>query len=182
MKKIMSALLCAMMLFTCCAAVAEPVAEKYKLGVNNDFEFRCNIPEGYQVDVEWMDSTLMVGHLEHEDATKPTMYFYIAYSEVMSDVVKMNELPQETLTELEDTFREDGEVEISYMETAYGTKLMLVREVGEENDYFVIFTIYRGYEIEFMMMANDESATLGDEQIKMAVDFLSDLDFVDLAK
>ena len=81
---------------------------------------------------------------------------------------------------VEDTFREEEGVEISYMKTAHGTKLMVVKEVTDGIDYVDFYTIYNGYEIEFVL--TQSLANLGepltDEQIQMAVQFLSDLDFV----
>ena len=72
-----------------------------------------------------------------------------------------------------------NEVEISYSETGYGTKLLIAREVGSDTDFVDILAIYRGYFIEFTMTPNPKAAnqSLTDEQIKMCIDFLTDVDF-----
>ena len=73
-----------------------------------------------------------------------------------------------------------NDVEMSYRTTAYGTKLLVVREVGSDTDFVDILSVYKGYLIEFVMTPNSQAAsqTLTDQQIKMCVDFLSELDFI----
>ena len=49
-------------------------------------------------------------------------------------------------------------------------------------DYVDIFTVYKGYEIEFIMTPNPEGAQtteLTEDQIRMCVDFLTEMDFVE---
>jgi hypothetical protein len=72
-----------------------------------------------------------------------------------------------------------NEVEIEYRQTAYGTKLMVAREIGDDTDFVDILTVYKGYLIEFNMtpgpLAADQKLT--ENQIAQCVQFLSDLDF-----
>ena len=44
-----------------------------------------------------------------------------------------------------------------------------------------ILTVYKGYEIEFVMSPNPQAQnqTLTDAQIQMCIDFLSELDFIE---
>ena len=69
---------------------------------------------------------------------------------------------------------------IRYGETAYGTKLLIAREVGNDTDFVDILSVYEGYSIEFVMTPNPEASIqeLSEVQIQMCVDFLSELDFV----
>ena len=82
---------------------------------------------------------------------------------------------------MEESFAEMNDVEISYKETAYGTKLLIAREVGDDTDFVDILSVYKGYSIEFVMSPNPnaKNQTLTDDQIQMCIDFLSELDFVE---
>lgn len=73
-----------------------------------------------------------------------------------------------------------NDVEISYGETTYGTKLLIAKEVGDDHDFVDILSVYEGYFIEFVMSPNPKAKnqTLSDEQIEMCINFLSELDFV----
>ncbi len=104
----------------------------------------------------------------------------VAYNELYSDVERINDLDAETLQEIEASFREEDDVEINYMETAYGTRLMVVKEVSDGVDYLDFYTIYKGYEVELVLIHDNEgeSIPITKTEIQMAVKFLSDMDFV----
>ena len=89
------------------------------------------------------------------------------------------DMSDEELAILEGTFREMNQVEISYRETGYGTKLLIAKETGVDTDFVDILAIYKGYFIEFNMSPNPGAAdqTLTDEQIQLCIDFLTDVDF-----
>ena len=56
---------------------------------------------------------------------------------------------------------------------------MKVQEADAAVNYVDFYTIYKGYEIEFVLIKGEEGTeSLSDAEIQMAVDFLSDLDFV----
>ncbi|MBR4459722.1 MAG: hypothetical protein IKS31_12250 [Clostridia bacterium] len=114
------------------------------------------------------------------DKEKPTLQLTVAFSEEYYNVKRMNDLHEEDLKLLEGTFTEMDDVEITYTETAYGTKLLVARETGENEDFVDIMSVYEGYFIEFLMTPNSQAADarLTDEQIRMCVDFLSELDFI----
>ena len=78
---------------------------------------------------------------------------------------------------IEESFRAEDNVEITYTETAYGTKLMMVKEVADGVEYVDFFTVYKGYSIEFVLL-KDSAEGLTDHEIEMAVKFLSDMEFV----
>ena len=63
------------------------------------------------------------------------------------------------------------------LETAYGTRLLKVTDTFEGMDFVDIYTIYKGYEMEFVM-AKIDGSDLTDDDVKMMVDFISDMDFV----
>jgi len=182
MKKITAIVLCLAMLLGCCAAMAEAV-EKQSLTVNGKFTAKWNLPEGYTVEsVEsGADGYMILAMVPTEENTgKPMLLVSIAPEELLSDVQRLNDLDDEALAQIEATFREEDEVEISYMETAYGTKLMVVKETHDGIDYVDFYTIYLGYEIEVVMTQTEAMAgtPITDEQIATVVQFLSDLEFV----
>ena len=69
----------------------------------------------------------------------------------------------------------DADVEITYTETAYGTKLLVASQA--DKSMVIFYTLYEGYEIEFDLTMEDGTA-LTQEQIDTCVKFLSDLDLV----
>ena len=181
MKKALAILLClAMLLF--CAAVAETAEKTYlaTVDMNGAFQLQCALPEGYKIEeIEATNATYIARFTA--DGNRPLLTLSIAYNELYSDVFRMNDLDAETLARIEDSFRAEDDVDISYTETAYGTKLMMIKEVEGIVNYVDFYSVYLGYEIEIVVVAQDENG-LTEEQIQMVVDFLSELDFVEADK
>ena len=178
MKKFLAILLCVSMLLGC-AALAE--TEKASLGVvnvNGAFELKCALPEGYSLEVLFSETHFCLASVNPEDETKPTLMISVAYNELYSDVERINDLDEETLKRIEDSFRDEDDVEITSMETAYGTRLMVVKEVSDSVDYLDFYTIYKGYEVELVLIHANEGEPITEAEIQMAVKFLSDMDFV----
>ena len=149
------------------------------LNVNGDFELTCKLAEGYDVQAVNVRGDKIIASILSDDITRPQMYLSIAYDETYGDVERMNDLSDEDLAILEGTFTDMNEVVISYAETGHGTKLLIARETGGDTDFVDILAIYKGYFIEFNMTPNPKAAdqTLTDEQIRMCIDFLTDVDF-----
>ena len=178
MKKFLAFLLCLSMLLGC-AALAE--TEKASLGVVNvncAFELKCALPEGYSLKVLFSETHFCLASVNPEDETKPTLMISVAYNELYSDVERINDLDEETLKRIEDSFRDEDDVEITSMETAYGTRLMVVKEVSDSVDYLDFYTIYKGYEVELVLIHANEGESITEAEILMAVKFLSEMDFV----
>ena len=178
MKKFLAILLCVSMLLGC-AALAE--TEKASLGVvnvNGAFELKCALPEGYSLEVLFSETHFCLASVNPEDETKPTLMISVAYNELYSDVERINDLDEETLKRIEDSFRDEDDVEITSMETAYGTRRMVVKEVSDSVDYLDFYTIYKGYEVELVLIHANEGEPITEAEIQMAVKFLSDMDFV----
>ena len=180
MKKMLAILLCVSMLLGC-AALAE--TEKASLGVvnvNGAFELKCALPEGYTLEVLHSETHFCLASVNPEDETKPTLMISVAHNELYFDVERINDLDEETLKKIESSFRDEDDVEITYMETAYGTRLMVVKEVSDGVDYLDFYTIYKGYEVELVLIHANEGGPLPitEAEIEMAVKFLSDMDFV----
>ena len=159
-------------------------AEKETLGeinLNGAFTLQCALPEGYVVSPLDVDNGGYYYAVTSEDESKPSMLLSIMYDELLANVKRLNDLDDEALAKIAETFQEEDEVEISYTETAHGTKLMVVKEIADSVDFVDFYTIYEGYELEFVLLrnlTNDASESLTDADIQMAIDFLSDLDFV----
>lgn len=151
-----------------------------RLSVNGEFDLTCKLPTGYKLQVVNRRGSSIVASVLSEDMTKPQLYLSIAYDESYGDVERMNDLSDEELAVLEESFKDMNNVEISYRQTGYGTKLLVAKETGGDTDFVDILAIYKGYFIEFNMTPNAKAAdqTLTDEQIRMCVDFLTDVDFI----
>ena len=174
MKKKISILLAVIMLL--CIGIAAAEDGKTQLGVlnvNGAFEIRCKIPEGYKLDIEEATTTQIIAFVESDDEAKPIMTLTVAFNELWSGVDRLNDLNENDLKAIEATFREEDDVRISYRNTSYGTKL-LVAEL--ENEYVDFYTIYKGFEIEFLLSPGSEP--LNGSQIDMMIRFISDMDFV----
>lgn len=191
MKKMIAILLCLMMLLSC-AAMAESIpAEKQSMGIvgiNGAFELKCAIPEGYKLEVLANENNSLLAQVTSGEAGKPSIVLSIAYNDMYSDVERLNDVDEETLAAIAGTFSEEDSVEISNMTTAYGTKLFVVKEISDQVDYVDFYTIYKGYEVELflshaMFTADSGAEEAGilpvtEEEIQLAIQFLSDLDFV----
>ncbi len=90
---------------------------------------------------------------------------------------KLNNLSEEDLKGIEDSLflAYEPDAEISYTETAYGTKLLVA--TNPDKSMVIFYSLYEGYEIEFDLTMADGTA-LSQEQIDTCVKFLSDLDLV----
>ena len=167
------------------AAVQETVSDGTEqlgtLNVNGKFNLTCKLPESYKMQVINMRGSTIYAAILSDDMTKPTLTLTIANDETYSEVQRMNDLTEEELKLLEGTFNEQDEVDISYAETGHGTKLLIAKENDgdSDTDFVRILSIYKGYFIEFDMQASETAAekSLTDEQIKMCIDFLTNLDF-----
>ena len=91
----------------------------------------------------------------------------------------MNDMTDEELAILEESFRKMNQVEIEYRETGLGTKLLVVREVGDDTDFVDFLSVYKGYFVEFVMTPNPDAAIqeLTEAQIQTAIQFLTDVMF-----
>lgn len=193
MKKTIAVLLCLMMLFSC-AAMADSVAtEKESMGslnVDGAFDLKCAIPEGYTLNVLTNEYNTVLAMITSEEEGKPDIYLSIAYNDTYYGVERLNDLDEEAVAAIADSFLEEDDVEISKMTTAYGTELFVIKEIRDEVDFVDFYTIYKGYEIELIIThvtagnpdADEaEIVPVTEEEIQLAVQFLSDLDFVPAA-
>lgn len=191
MKKIIAIILSLAVLLCAASVTAEGTEGKVTLGtvsVNGAFTLQCGIPEGYRIVEPEKDE--FSGYYSGDDLTlsfvsddpnAPVMQLSVAYDEMYADVERMNDLDDEAMAILEESFIEnDPEVYIYNDETGYGTRLLVACFTEEMQNMVVFFSIYKGYEVEFLLMpsATAETRELTKEQIALSVDFLTDLDFI----
>ena len=128
MKKTILILLC-LALTLCFAGAAAENAEKEIMGtisMNGAFELRGVLPEDYQLTVILAEPGHYIASIFADDS-KPAMVISIAYEELLSEVERLNDLDDDALAKIEATFKAEDGVEVTYMETALGTKLMVVK-------------------------------------------------------
>ncbi len=185
MKKILSMIISLVLLLGCAATLGEEAEAKVPLGtvsINGAFTLQCGIPEGYTPIPLMATSDQIIAGLRPDDPEKPTMMLSVAFDETYANVGRMNELDAEALDLLEQTYlQDDPTIEFSYGETGYGTLLLIAKQTQTEPNYIDFLSIYKGYFVEFVMMPSQgaKSRTLTDDQMSTAVDFLTNLDFIE---
>lgn len=164
--------------------VEQPVVDEETrigtLNVNGEFQIKGKIPEGYTLQVISAQNTRIIATLVSEDGSRPQMLLTIAFDEMFANVERMNDLSAEEIETLKATFTDMNEVEFSEAETAAGTKLLISRETGSDEDFASILSLYKGYSVEFVLSPNPNAADqkLTDEQIQAGISFLSTLEFI----
>ena len=164
--------------------VEQPVVDEETrigtLNVNGEFMLQGKIPEGYKLQVISAQNTKIIAALVAEDASRPQMLLTVAFDEMFAGVGRMNDLSAEEIETLKASFTDMNEVEFSETETAAGTKLLIARETGSDEDFVSIISLYRGYSVEFVLSPNPNAADqkLTDGQVQAGISFLSDLEFI----
>ena len=179
MKKLIALVLCFAMLLACTAALAE--TEKESMGtlkVNKAFDIRYSaLPDGYTVSIYEQNDMHIIANIATDNDALPDMGLVIAFSDQWADVERLNDLSDEDLQVIRDSFiAEYEDVTFETMETSFGTRLLTV--MGPGNQDAVIFTIYRGHEIEMHLIPGPAQDALSDADLDRVVAFLSDMDFV----
>ena len=150
------------------------------LDVDGEFMLQGKIPEGYRLQIISSRKSKIVAVLVPDDTRRPQMMLTVAFDEMHADVERMNDLSEEDIDALKQTYTDMNEVEFSDAETASGTKLLIAKETGGDEDFASIISIYKGYSVEFVISPSRDALnrTLTDEQINNGINFLSDLDFI----
>ena len=164
--------------------VEQPVVDEETrigtLNVNGEFMLQGKIPEGYRLQVISAQNTRIIATLVTEDESRPQMLLTVAFDEMFAGVERMNDLSAEEIETLKASFTDMNEVEFSEAETAAGTKLLIARETGSDEDFASIISLYKGYSVEFVLSPNPNAADqrLTDEQIQAGISFLNTLEFI----
>ena len=164
--------------------VEQPVVDEETrigtLNVNGEFLLQGKIPAGYSLQVISARSTKIIAALVADDVSRPQMLLTVAFDEMFANVARMNDLSAEEIETLKATFTDMNEVTFSDAQTAAGTRLLIAREAGSDEDFVSIISLYQGYSVEFVLSPNPNAAEqkLTDEQIQAGIGFLSDLEFI----
>ena len=184
MKKMIAIIMSLALLLGCCGAATAEENGKLSLGtisINGAFNLQCGLPEGYRVQPIRMTREQILAVLISDVPENPVMQLSVAFDETYADVDRMNDLDDEAFELLEKTFTDvDPTVEITYGDTGLGTRLLIAMQREGAFHYIDFLSVYKGYFVEFALVPSQtaESKTLTDEQIRMCIDFLTDLDFV----
>ena len=169
MKKIIALALSLMLILCATTVLAE---EKTELGSVEAFSIQSIVPEGYTFSLVMSNGLGLIGILTGGEG-KPTITVSVAFSEEYAGVERFNDVDEETVQEIKDSFLDMDDVVFEDLETAYGTRLLKVTQANKS--FADIYSIYKGYETEFIVTAQGE---VTDEDIQMLVQFISDMDFV----
>jgi len=151
------------------------------IDINGAFSLQCKMAEGYSIELLKSTSDQMIARVSSGDKNKPVLQLSVGFDEAYAAVERLNDVDDETLAKLEKTFTDvDPMVEISYGDTGLGTRLMIARLNENGMDYLDFMSIYKGYFVECVMSPSFEAEdkTLTEEQVRMCIDFLTEMDFV----
>ena len=139
MKKIIAIILGLAMLLCAVSAMAEDKVTLGTVSINGAFRLQSALPEGYKITPLTVTPEQYVALISSEDPAKPAMQLSIAFDEQYADVERLNDMDDEALALLEQSFIDnDPEVEITYGETGYGTRVLVAKHDTEEVD-FILF-------------------------------------------
>lgn len=170
MKKIIALALSLMLILCAAAALAGETAEKADLGTLDAFKIRGVIPEGYTYSCSSTGMSL-IGNLECEGKASITVSIF--YNEEYTGVERFNDVDEATVEAVKNSFLFMDDVAFEDLETAYGTRLLKVTQADKA--FADIYTVYKGYELEFIVHAEEE---VTEDDIRLLVDFISDMDFI----
>ena len=125
MKKLFALLLTLALALGCCAALAETPAktELGSINMNGAFKLQCSLPDNYTLNIVSKDDEGLLAVIEPQDASKPMLFLTIEFDEIYYDVKRMNDMTDEQLQQILDTFTSEGdEVTVSYRETCIRCK------------------------------------------------------------
>ena len=195
MKKIFAIILCLALLLGCAALAETP--EKESIGtvkVEEAFNIKCKLPEGYTLEpTDLGDEQHIIASVLPADASKPVIRVIIGYNDEYTTfndetkektAMRLNDLPEEAVQTIRDSFiTESAMTDVTYeeAETAYGTKLLIVKGKMMDTECVIFYSIYKSYEVEIVAEPGEgANGDLTDEQTRMIVDFLSDMDFEEI--
>ncbi len=172
MKKIFALLLAVMLVPAfALAETAEPVSVQ----VNDTLSISVVVPDGYAFEESWYGDVLYA-QMTPEEEDGLLMVLSMGYSEEYADR-SINDLSDEELENLIAVSKEDfANPTETISQTSEGTKLIIVDENSEHDEYVEIYTVYDGYFIGLLLeLAGD--VQVSEEELDVAVKFLSDMQF-----
>ena len=191
MKKIV-ALILALAMIICCAAMAETPAKETlgTLNVNSAFQIKCQMPEGYKLAILSSDNSNIYAAVTSEEEGKPQLTLSIAFSDIFTEedgtALRLNDLPEEDIEAIRADFREQlSDATFQDAETALGTRLLIVKgRLDADSSVVIFYSVYKSYEVELVAtMGQDlDAQDLTEEQTQTIIDFLTNMDFDEIAE
>ena len=179
MKKIISLLLCTVLLLVCSAAFA---GEEAVVDISGRFQIKGTLPDGYQLSILSQDSLSFDGEIKSSDPDAPVMHLYVVYNETMDGIRTLKDLPESELENIRQSFLEEYIADFSDLSTASGLPLMVVKEIRDSTDFLDFYTVFLGHEIELWLSRPDGTAdpSLPEAQLASWTEFVKALEFVAL--
>ena len=179
MKRIIALVLSLAMLLACTAALAE--TEKESMGVlkvGKAFDIRYSpLPDDYKLSIYQQNDMAIIANIKTSQNTLPQMGLVIAFNDEWADTERLNDVSEEDLQAIKDSFLEEYEdLAFDMKETSLGTKMLTVTAPSKLDAY--VYTIYKGHEIEIHLVPGTEQNELGEADIERVIAFLSDIEFV----
>ena len=179
MKKIIALVTALVMLLACTAALAE--AETKSMGIlkmNKAFDITYSpLPNDYELHINVQNDMVIIADIFSTQKNLPKMNLSIAFNDEWGEVEKLNDVTEEDLQLIKDDFSEEyTDLAFDTKETAYGTKLLIVKAPSGMDAY--VYTIYKAHEIEIHLYPGEEQEAITDADIDRVVAFLSDMQFV----
>ena len=177
MKKIISLLLCAVLLLTCVSAFAE---EKTSIEFQNRMQFSGVLPDGYKCSILSQSELTLECAVASDDPAAPRLNIYVSFNESYATINQLSDLDADSLERLKMGFSEENTVSFDTFKTDSGVDLLLVRETGDDPDFLDFYTICQGHEIELTLTAGDEAPGLAltEEQISNCLNLMRTLDIL----
>ena len=172
MKRRCMAFLVLLILLIGQSALAQGVMEMIEL---EGYRLTCVIPEDYALRVKRLNNLTFLLDLIPDDPAMADLNLTVTRSEELDGMTLNDSLSEEEFAQIEAALIQDAVApEVTLGETAYGTKLLMMREETEADDYLVMISVWNGYVIETHLFPGEGTTRLNDADIDMAVQFNSD--------
>lgn len=172
MKKLIAFALAAVMLLS--FALAETA--KTPIFYDNSLTLNVVYPEGYTAEIEDVGMFKLIHMTKGEHF--PEMTLLICPDDEYADLERLNDMEEADQEGYVLGLMEDyNDAEVTWLQTDYGTDVVLLNENGTTIDFAELVTVYHGYVLDLMIMATEGEVVTGDD-ITSAMKFLSDMDFV----
>ena len=177
MKKLLSLLLCAVLLLVSISALAGNDAS---IDFQDRLQLRGTLPEGYKCTILSQSDLTMECAVVSDNPAAPCLKIFISFNESYANTQRLGDLDAETLELIKAGFSEENTVSFDMFETASGLSLLMVRETGEDQDFLDFYTVCQGHEIELTLVAGDEAPGLAltEEQINNCLNLMRSLDIL----
>lgn len=178
MKKLLAFALAAVMMLTMGFAIAE---EKTPVVYDDNLTLNMAYPEGYDVKTVNQDIYLMI-MLTKEDAAD--MLVLVCPDDEYADLERLNDMEEADQKAYVLSLMEDyNNAQVTWLKTEHGTDVILLNESDAAMDFAEMVTLYHGYVIDVAITpASVDNEVVTDDDIAIAMKFLSDMDFVSTAK